>query len=182
MRLRDRCPARTVCGRADTAGVANIAELSVIVTGSVALGVPLINGAVSSWQARRAARAQRIDELRSVLDDAAVALLAFMATALQIPDKTNLGDLAELIPMMETEVVEIWQQEARIAVRLGVTHEVFKAFRDAHERSVEYLTYARRELRRAGPNTTWGEITARQAAAYRRFFDLAAALAGPDRA
>jgi len=161
--------------------MANIAELSVIVTGSVAVGVPLIKAGFGELRTRREARSQRLDELRSVLDDGAVALLAFIATSREIYDKLKFGGLEDLIPKMETGLRNIWQQEARIAVRLGVTHEVFKAFREAHERSVEYLTYARHALEATPPDGLLPDITARQSAAYRQFFDLAASVIGPNR-
>jgi len=133
--------------------MANIAEISVIVTGSVALGVPLVNGAVATFQAKRAARSQRLDELRAVLDDAAVALLGFMDTVLTVDEKIERQTIEERIPVMKAGLQKIWQQEARINVRLGVGHEVSEAYRHAHNCAGNFLVYARDALR---PGTRTG--------------------------
>jgi hypothetical protein len=161
--------------------VTNIAELSVIVTGSVALGVPLITGGLAELQSRRDARSQRLDELRSVLDDASVALLAFMDTVLTIDENPDRETMTEHLRTMETAARKIWQQEARIAVRLGVEDPVYEAYRAAHDVSADYVIYVRDKLRSGTATTTMTEIASRQSTAYGQFFTAAASLTGPNR-
>jgi hypothetical protein len=60
--------------------MANISAISVIATSTVALGTPLINARLTALLSKRTARSERLDELRSVLDAGAVALIAFMGT------------------------------------------------------------------------------------------------------
>ena len=156
-----------------------------IVTGSVALGVPLINGWVTALQSKRAARSQHLDELRSVLDEAAVALLGFMDSVPIEGDKIDRQAIEErVIPFMRAALQKIWEQEARIGVRLGVNHEVSKAYRYAHDCAGNYFVYVRDALRpaREKGDVDIKEISEYQAAANARFFNLAAALVGPERA
>lgn len=165
--------------------VTNIAEISVIVTGSVALGVPLINGAVATWQAKRSARAQRLDELRSVLDDAAVALLGFNALTVTIESgKLDREAMEERAGQMRAALQNIWEQESRINVRLGIDHEVAKAYRAAHDCAAEYYSWVRDALQGTGIGSTFNvqDYSARLAAAHAQFFNLAAARIGPESA
>jgi hypothetical protein len=164
--------------------VSDVAVISVVVTGAVALGTPLINGLLAASQNERAARSDRLDELRSVLDDAATALLRFTDSIPQVEDTPGGPfSLVHLLPRMKSALTNISEQEARIGVRLGVESEVFKAYRAAHDAAGNYYTHYREKTYGSNEPQNLGldEIGNKRADAFRRFFDLAAALTGPDR-
>jgi hypothetical protein len=95
--------------------VSNIAEISVIVTGTVALGTPLINAWLTALQSGRAARSERLDELRSVIDIAAVSLIMFMEavpTDLRRRDgSVNVEAIEASLGPMQEALQAVWRQE-----------------------------------------------------------------------
>ncbi len=155
-----------------------------IVTGAVALGTPLINGLLAARQSKHTARSGRLDELRSVLDDAALPSCSSwtrcrgQGTLRVVPQRRSRHGLA----LVKSALMRVWEQEARIGVRLGVESEVFKAYGSAHKSARNYLVYYGDWLR--SPQQQGGklqDIDNQRAAAYGKFFDLAAALTGPTR-
>lgn len=160
-----------------------MADIAVISVAVVALGTPLINGYFAARQSKQAARSERLDELRSVLDDAAVALLQFMDSVPRPEDTPRGAQAVEArLPLMKSALMKVWEQEARIGVRLGAEREVFKAYKSAHNSAGNYLEYYKDWLR--SPPREGGklqDIDNQLAAAHRKFFDLAAALTGPGR-
>jgi hypothetical protein len=165
--------------------VANVAEISVIVTGSVAVGVPFISGAVSVLQQKLAAKSTRYDELRSVIDDAAVALMAFQRVqpvgAVRPDGTVDLPQLAEAVAKMLDTLKEIYAQEGRIAARLGTTHPLYVAHVRANQTASAFYLFFRHLLAEEPDDTDRLRLIEDQARAYGVFFDTAAALTGPDR-
>ena len=161
-----------------------MADIAVISVAAVALGTPLINGCFAARQSKQTARSERLDELRSVLDDAAVALIQFMDSVPR-PEDTPRGAPAERkarLPLMKSALMKVWEQEARIGVRLGAECDVFEAYKSAHKSAANYLVYYTDWLR--SPPQEAGklqDIENELADAHRKFFDLAAARTGPDR-
>jgi hypothetical protein len=161
--------------------VANVAEISVIVTGSVALGTPLINGWIGLVQGRRASRTARFDELRSVFDDAAQALTAFMSTLLSSPYSSR-QDWEERVLAAEQALKPMSQQEARMAVRLGSDATAVKVYRQAHVAAGSCVVYMRETLDPTKrPEGELVDVLEAAQAASAAFYHVAATLIGPDR-
>lgn len=165
--------------------MSDIAEISVIATGSVALGVPFINGFVTVWQQSRLARIQRYDELRSVLDDAARALMAFThvvpVDAVKPDGSLDMSMVAERVPQMRDALKRIWEQEARIAVRRGTASGLYNAHHRAHDAAGAEYSYFRNVVGGTPTTTPLAQLLHEQARSFGVFFDLAAATIGPDR-
>jgi hypothetical protein len=174
----------------------SIAELSVIVTGTVALGTPLINGLIQTQQATRAGKATRLDELRSVLDSGAVALMDFMAIVPRADVTWRPGDPVDFEAMerglvvMRDGLLQITNAQARIGVRLGVGSDLYEAYLRAHDAAGQYLLYfgsqvraeriRGRAVRFGGPSLD--DLDRLRETRFVKFFDLAAQLTGADRA
>lgn len=165
--------------------MANIAAISVIATSTVALGTPLINARLTALLSKRTARSERLDELRSVLDAGAVALMAFMGTMADLdkPHGTLTFETIELhLPEMRARLQIVWNEQARIAVRLGTLHPVYKAYEAAHDAAGSYLMTLREVVAtRAGGKLSLRELVAEQEAAYGNFMNVAATITGLDR-
>jgi hypothetical protein len=162
--------------------VADIAVISVAVTGAVALGTPLIGGLIARWQGREVARTARYDELRSVLDDAAIALLQVWETApTELSSPLELKEIEERLALMQAALHKVWQQQGRIAIRLGTDHPVYRSYEAAHGTAGGFLTYYTRRLSHRDTDLSLEQMVDEMPTAIGRFTRSAAELVGPDR-
>jgi hypothetical protein len=108
-----------------------LAIVSVVSGAAVAIVVPWITSALERRRLRQQVAESRIDELRAVLDEAAIALgrarsaLPTWEVLAQEPDMV--GALAESRRAIEA----VGAQTERIAVRLGERSEVFSGYNEA---------------------------------------------------
>lgn len=174
----------------------SIAEVSVIVTGTVALGTPLINGLIQTKQAKRMEKGARLDELRSVLDAGAVALMDFMAMVPTADVTWRPGDPVDFeaiergLVVMRNGLQQVTEAQARIGVRLGVGSDVYEAYLRARDAAEQYVLYygsqvraeriRGRAVRFGGPSLD--DLDRLRETSYANFFDLAAQLTGAGRA
>ncbi len=148
-----------------------IALTSVTVSGVTALGAPWLSSRMTTRHLSAQTRFAREDELRTVLEDAAVRL----TKALQRLDaEVARGDLQQRDhpAVHANDPEELWRTESRIAVRLGATAPETAAYRDA----VEGLMTARLQ----GPTNDGAARFFAAHAALDRFLDLAARRLDPD--
>jgi hypothetical protein len=97
------------------------------------VGVPLGVEALRARQTKAAGRNARMDELRSVIDEAAVALIAVLDAMPQLEEiEPSLEKLREAVPRLRKSLFAVWQHEARLAARLGSDSPTVEAYRRVH--------------------------------------------------
>lgn len=113
------------------------ATVAVIVSGVVGVGglsVPVVLDRLAASRRREEARDARLDELRTVIDDAAVALMRVWDAMPQIEEvKAGHGEIAAVVPRLRNTLYEVWRQEARLSARLGNTDKIVLSYHHAHE-------------------------------------------------
>jgi hypothetical protein len=162
------------------------ATVSVIVSGVLGAGgllSPLLLDFRAANRRRIEARDARLDELRSVVDDAATALVKVLDVMPQLED-INRGReaVAEIIPRLRAGLYEVMRQEARLGARLGWAHEVAAEYKAAQGALGEIHTHWSRFA--AGEDETSDDLTRpfdEAFAAQGRFFDATSRLIGPNR-
>jgi hypothetical protein len=133
-------PWRTRPGRRRLAAIrclwdAGHSHVSVIVSGVVALGVPLLVQRIDAGRRTDEARQERYDELRSVLDDASTTIMHVWQLQPGIEDLEGQPDFNAAkakLPALRNGLLECWKQEARIAMRTGKQSEVYTTYTAAH--------------------------------------------------
>ena len=114
-----------------------VALVSIATTGAVAVTVPLIAGWMEERRARRRLAAERFDELRAVLDAAALAL---DGVAYEIGGTSSIVDLDEPTPdqelaqlkKLEQALGRLNEQKRRVALRLGESAPLYCTLDAAH--------------------------------------------------
>jgi hypothetical protein len=166
----------------DTATVSVIASAVVGVGGVVAAAtVPIVLDRRAAERRRVEAKDGRIDELRSVVDEAAVALIRVVDAMPQVEEvREGREAVRAVLGRLRSELLRVWQQEARLAARLGRGDDLVERYRDAHEELGRMLSYWSGFV--DGEET--GDFTvetAGQGPAMAAFFAVAADRIGPDR-
>jgi len=117
----------------------SIAIVSVVSTAAVGLGVPLINSRLERNRFRLESNKERADEIRSVLDSAAQAVvgalkpLAVLVPA-GVPEPTEAQppgwtpEMSSVLDEFEAAYIEVGRQQRRLAVRLGSDSPVVLAY------------------------------------------------------
>ena len=157
------------------------ATVSVVVSGLVALGVPLLIERIQSERRSAEVRHARYDELRDVLDDASTALMRLWQL---FPDPRYTPEekaLRDQMPAARIAVLECWLQDARVAMRTGHDSDLCRVYGTAHtemsrvQQIFQDIAYGREPKRDldATVAAAWDAINA--------FFDVAAAYVGAER-
>src|SRR5687768_1669639 len=126
------------------------ATVSVVVSGLVGvagLSVALLTARMADKRQQFEIRDARFDELRDVIDQAAVKLMAVREAEPQLEEvREGFDKVREALPRLRTALMQVWQQEARLSARLGLNHEVVTLYAAAHEAVGELHTYWRHLL------------------------------------
>jgi len=107
--------------------------------------VQFVSGFLEDRRARLARRATRLDETRAVLEDAAGAFVAArlaLDNALTAPGNTALDSVALYAPLAT--------QESLIALRLGSSHPITRAWSEATRLWADAVNLARVDAQRHG--------------------------------
>jgi hypothetical protein len=164
--------------------VPDTATVSVIVSGLVALGVPLLVQRVESDRRKDDARHERYDELRSVLDEASAKLMhvwQLQPAPEDFEDQPDYEAVKPKLPAMRVGLLECWKQQARIAMRTGTDSDVYKTYAVAHNAMGEVLTWWRHAVAEEPQKTDLAVLFDRASKALGKYFDAAAAYVGPER-
>jgi hypothetical protein len=161
------------------------ATVSVLVSGAVGIGgltVPLVTARMSDRRQRREARDARFDELREVVDAAAVALMAVREAQPELEEVQGGFDEVRLaLPRLRTALMKVWQQEARLAARLGLDADIVRRYRVAHDALGALHVYWSAVVYGEQPEQTFDEANDAVQPAISDFFASAAARVGPER-
>jgi hypothetical protein len=161
------------------------ATVSVIASGVVGLGgltVPVITTRMTSKQGRITAYDARIDELREVIDEAAVTLMAVREAEPQLEEvEEGFERVRRALPRLRAALMKVWQQEARLSARLGIDSEIVVLYGQAHQALGELHTYWSRVVDGETPHVTFEEANSAIPSAIAAFFAAASARVGPDR-
>jgi hypothetical protein len=113
--------------------VVDIATVSVIASALVAVGVPLGVEALRTRQTKAAGRNARMDELRAVIDEAAVALIAVLDAVPRLEEiEPRMAAFRESVMRLRRSLFAVWQHESRLAARLGSDAPTVQAYKRLH--------------------------------------------------
>jgi hypothetical protein len=148
---------------------------SALVSGSVALAVSLIVQVFTDRRDERQAKRARMEELRSVLDAAGVALIRVWEALPHVEDlQEGVGPPSETVRHLRDTLTSAWQQEARLAVRLGSEEAVVQRYAEAHRASAHLHTFFD-ELASGEQPEGFGELADSAWTAQTAFFTASAA-------
>jgi len=160
------------------------ATVSVLVSGAVGLGgvaVPIVITRMAAARQRAEARDARLDELRTVVDAAAIALFDVRAAEPRIEEISDPAALRAALPRLRDALIVVGMQEGRLAARLKYDDVVVVRFREVH-RSLRVLhTYWGAVLDGETPPMTFEEANERFQSALAAFFEETAGTIGPHR-
>ena len=161
------------------------ATVSVLVSGVVGLGggvaVPIVITRMTAARQRTEARDARFDELRGVVDAAAIALFDVRAAEPRMEEISNPAALRAALPRLREALIYVGMQEGRLAARLRYDSVVVERFRQVHEALRVLHTYWGAVLDGETPPMTFEEANDRFQAALAAFFEETASTVGPDR-
>lgn len=162
-----------------------IAAVSVVTSGIVGLGglaTPALLERRTDARVTRQTRDIRLDELRSVIDDATRAAIAILEVAPQLEDVVAGSDaVAGVVPRLRKGLYDVMAQEARIASRVGAEDELVRTYRALHQTlgalHVYWSHYLQARHEEQDLRDLMNDIYAAQAV----FYNLSSARVGPDR-
>lgn len=113
------------------------ATVSVLVSGAVGLGggvvVPTAITRMTAARQRTEARDAQFDELRSVVDAAAIALFDVRAAEPRMEETSDPEAMRAAMPRLRQALNAVGVQEGRLAARLKYDSVVVVRFREVHE-------------------------------------------------
>jgi hypothetical protein len=159
--------------------VATVSVLSSAVVGLGGLAVAVVTARMSEKRHIRETRDARVDELRSVVDSAAVALMSVRNKEPSMRD--GFDRVREALPDLREAVLEVRAQEARLATRLGLESPIVHTYQKAHEAVAGIHEYYAAVVEGETPAQELSEANAAVPTAVSAFFSVAATVVGPDR-
>jgi hypothetical protein len=147
--------------------------------GLCGLAVPIVTTRMAESSQARAIRDARLDELREVVDAAAVALMAVREPEPEMRD--GFEKVRQALPLLKEALLDVRQQQARLAARLGIESEIVRSYDAAHDALAELHAYWRAVVEGETPARDFAEANAAVSPAVSGFFSVTAAAIGPDR-
>lgn len=163
----------------------DVATVSIVVSGIVGIGglaVATHTERVAERRRIRDARDRRYDELREVIDSAAVALISVQEAGPR-SEESDLGfaGITLALPRVREALSRVRQQEARLAARVGRESELVERYVAALSAVDSIQSYWASVVGRTTPESKLDEINERARGTLSAFFALASETIGPDR-